>query len=370
MKKLKILNSLFIAAATLSSSSLIRAEAAPAHPITMEGGFTAIAQASDDSNIDAELTTSFDLVTTIPAGSGSWVSHIEGNTSPKNEGVSSYLGEANADAGSALDRDGNGRLQVSEIYYSHPLNDGFLLAGLLDVGGSLDGSEIASDETTQFLSSSLTGNPTIGFPDYSLGATYNRELSEGRGYFLALSSSHGLADNPDASYSQLVDIDADGKGVFAAAEGLWPVAGTQLHAGVWLNTADHSQLDGSTGTEQNYGVYLSVDGKAGVNHWNLRAGMANDKVSQASQFLSAAIEHPLSNTTLGLGIAYTGLSDQDDTPEQDDMLQAEGYLRFTPYENLDVTPSVQLIQNSGFNASGSTIDADQTLLSLRLNYTF
>jgi hypothetical protein len=342
----------------------------PAQPIAVEGGVTAIFQASDDKNINAELTTSFDLVTTLPAGNGKWVIYVEGNTSPRTDGVSSLLGEANADAGSALDRDGNGRLQVSEAHYFHPLGGGLLVSGLVDVTASLDNSEVANDETSQFLSSSLVGNPTIDFPDYSLGLVYNRETGENRGYSLALTSSHGLADNPNASYSQLVDVGADGKGVFAAAEGQWPVADTKLHAGAWINTADHDRLDGSTGTDQNYGVYLTVDGHLATDLWNLRAGVANDKVSQASQFLSAAFEHPFVSTTLGLGIAYTGLSDQDATPQLDDILQAEGYLRFTPYDSLSVTPIVQWIRNSGFDASGSTLKAEQTLFSVRFNYTF
>ena len=342
----------------------------PGQSIAVEGGFTAIAQSSDDKNIDAELTTSFDLVTTLPSGAGKWIIYVEGNISPRTDGVSSLLGEANADAGSALDRDGNGRLQVSEVHHFLPLAGGLLVSGLLDVTASLDTSEVANDETSQFLSSTLAGNPTIGFPDYSLGVVYNRETGEDRGYSLALTSSHGLADNPNASYSQLVDITDDGKGVFAAAEGQWPVAGTKLHAGAWINTADHEQLDGSGDTEQNYGLYLTVDGNVASTAWNLRAGFANDKVSQASQFLSAALEYPLTNSTLGLGIAHTGLSSEDATPEQDDIVQAEAYLRFSLRDDVDVTPSVQWLSNSGFDASGNSVDSEQTLLSLRLNYTF
>ena len=183
----------------------------PGQPIAVEGGFTAIFQASDDKNIDAELTSSFDLVTTLPTGNGKWVIYVEGNTSPRTDGVSSLLGEANADAGSAMDRDGNGRLQVSEVHYFQPLGEGLLVSGLLDVTASLDTSEVANDETSQFLSSTLAGNPTIGFPDYRLGVGYNRETGEDQGYSLSLTSCHGLTDNPNASYSQLIDIVVHGK---------------------------------------------------------------------------------------------------------------------------------------------------------------
>jgi hypothetical protein len=340
------------------------------HPVAVEGGITTVLQSADDKAIDSELLASFDLVTTFPAGGGKWVVYVEGNTSPRNQGVSALLGEANADAGSALDRDGNGRLQVSELHYFHALGEGLLVSGLVDVTGTLDTSEVANNETQQFLSTSLVNNPTIGFPDYSLGVVYNREFDESRGYSLALTSSHGLADNPDASYSQLVDIGESGKGVFAAAEGQWPVAGTKLHAGVWMNTADHARLDGQSGMKKNYGLYLVVDGKLASTLWNVRAGLANDEVSQAAQFLSAAVERPMNKASLGLGIAFTGLSSKDATPNQDDMLQAEAYLRFAPRADVSLTPSVQWLSNSGFDSSGQPLDSDQLLLSLRLNYTF
>lgn len=340
------------------------------HSVAVEGGITAVLQSADDKAIDSELLASFDLVTTIPAGGGRWVVYVEGNTSPRNEGVSALLGEANADAGSALDRDGNGRLQVSEFHYFHALGEGLLVSGLLDVTSTLDTSEVANNETQQFLSTSLVNNPTIGFPDYSLGVVYNREFDEARGYSLAVTSSHGLADNPDASYAQLVDIGASGKGIFAAAEGQWPAAGTKLHAGMWVNTADHARLDGKPGMKKNYGLYLVVDGQLANTLWNVRAGLANDEVSPAAQFLSAAVERPMNRATLGLGLAFTGLSSKDATPNRDDMLQAEAYLRFAPRADMSLTPSVQWLNNSGFDSSGQPLDSDQLLLSFRLNYTF
>ena len=339
-------------------------------PIAVEGGYTAVLQVADDKNIDTELVGSFDWVTILPTAKGEWLMYVEGNTSPRNEGVVNQLGEANADAGSALDRDGKGRFQVSVLHYIHQLHDALFVSGLLDVSSVLDSSEVANDETAQFLSGPLVHNSTIAFPDYSLGAVYNRETGADSGYTFALTSSHGLADNPKASYAQLVDVTDDGKGVFFAAEGQWPLAGNKFHVGAWVNTADHMRLDGSAGSENNYGLYLSVDGHSAAGQWNVRAGLANEKVSQASRFLSAALERPLGKATMGLGIAYTGLSSDDITPELDDMVLAEAYLRFEARENMSVTPSIQWIENSGFDASGNTIDAEQTVLGLRVNQSF
>ena len=342
----------------------------PEHPVAVEGGMTAVLQAADDSRVDSELTASFDLVTTLPAGGGNWIVYVEGNTTPSKNSVSQRLGEANADAGSALDRDGKGQLQVSELHYLRVFGAGALAVGLLDVTASLDNSAVANDETTQFLSNPLVNNPTIGFPDYSLGVVYNHETGPDRGYTLALTSSHGLADNPHVSYAQLTDVSARGKGVFAAAEGQWPQADSQLRLGAWVNTADHPRLNGRPGTEQNYGLYLVADGHWATGLWNLRAGLANEAVSPASYFLSAAMERPLNKATLGLGIAYTGLSDHYQAPQRDDMLLAEVYLRFVPRHHVSFSPAVQWLNNSGFDSSGSVVDAEQLLLSFRLNYTF
>lgn len=93
------------------------------------------------------------------------------------------LGEVNGDAGSALNGNGDGRLQISELRYALPVRDfGTLSFGLLDPTAFLDTtshanptagpdfSGIANDETTQFLGNSFVNNPVVEFPDYTLGA--------------------------------------------------------------------------------------------------------------------------------------------------------------------------------------------------------
>jgi len=342
--------------------------------ISVEGGVTAVAQSTNDSSVDAELFASVDLAVTIPAGNGEWLVYIEGNSTPKTNGVSSVIGEANGDAGSALNRDGKGRLQVSELHYTLPVKSGVLTAGLLDVTAILDTSDVANDETSQFLNASLVGNPTIEFPDYTLGFLYNTEFDEGKSLSLALTSSNGLGDNTNVSYSELVDISENGKGVFAAAEILWPVSDLQLRVGVWVNTADHAKLSGTSGTTNNYGVYALVDGKVGAGQWSIRGGIANDKVSRAANFISAAVQYPTpqlpSNATFGAGVTHTSISDNGKGAQEDDSVQAEVYVRFDMSDSLSVTPSLQLIKNSDFDASGTNFDENQTLFSVRLNYAF
>ena len=339
--------------------------------IEVEAGTTVVAQGASDSDVDAELTASFDLLTQIPAGPGKIVVYAEGNTTPPSGGVSSLLGEANGDAGSGLDRDDNGRLQISEVHYIQSLNShGELAIGLLDTTGSLDTNDVANDETSQFLAGPLVNNPSIEFPDYTLGGIYHHMISENLGVNLALTSSNGLGDNPKRSYSQLFDVSDDGKGIFAAIEAGWTVSDYTLRAGTWLNSADHDKLDGTSDSEDNYGVYANIDGGIGNGNWNIRLGAANEEVSQTARFASFAIEYPLGLPTVGLGIAHSWLSDDDNTPDLDDSTLVEIYARFEVIDQLSVTPSVQWLENSGFDASEAVYDDSLVVYGLRATATF
>ena len=278
--------------------------------ISVESGITVTFQHASDSRVEDELLASFDLVSTLPAGNGHWLIYVEGNTSPRTNGVSSMLSEANGDAGSALDRDGKGRLQVSNLHYLWYLDKDALVVGLIDPTGPLDNSDIANDETGQFLSSTLVNNPTIAFPDYTLGAVYfmtpdNRALD----FTFLVSSSHGLADNPNASYSELVDVGETGKGVFTSAEALIKQGNHNWRVGGWVQTADNPYLDGSGNTANNYGLYMSSDHQFGLHRLNLRLGLANDKVSEAASFIGLAVDHALGKNHAGVGLTRTFVSD-------------------------------------------------------------
>lgn len=353
------------------SPAAFSADAAP-RSIPVEGGVTITAQHVDDSRIDNEALISIDLLTTLPAGRGEWTVYVEGNSSPLADAVSSNIGEANGDAGSATNRDDKGRFQVSELHYTLPVGEASLTLGLMDTSAFLDGSEVANDETSQFLGSTLVNNPTIEFPDYTLGAAYTRELLQDTlNFTIVVASSHGLGDNPDKSYSQLLEVDQRHKGLFAAAEIGYSLSDTYIRIGGWINTKDHSNLDGSgNGRENSSGVYTSIDGKLNEASWNLRAGLADDEVSQAQEFIGIALEHPFMGSTLGAGITHTGLSDKGASAGQDHTTQGELYLRYEYSDQLHISPSLQWIENSGFDSSGGSFDNSLTVLSARVNYSF
>jgi hypothetical protein len=339
------------------------------HQIQVEGGFTATLQTSSDERIRDEALASFDLVAVIPRGQGKWTTYIEGNISPRRQGVSILLGEANGDAGSALDRDDKGRLQVSELHYARHLGDNSLTVGLINPAGVLDASAVANDETGQFLGASFVNNPTIAFPDYALGSSLHLEEGNGRpGYNLLLSSSHGLADNPRRSYAQLVDVEADGKGLFLGAEMYWSRAASRWRLGLWGHSEEQPVMDGAAKEAANYGAYLNTDYAVGNSRWNLRLGMANDEVSPAAAFVGLAMETPVAGHTLGAGVARTAVSDQ--LGGAGDVTQAELYLRVAVRDGLHLTPSIQYLHNSGFDNSGSEFGRGITVYSLRAGYSF
>ena len=198
------------------------------------GGVTSTYQVTSDNRVDPEVVASADFVLQRMFKRGDLRLYIEANSTPRAQGVSALLPEVNTDAGSALNRQGDGRIQVSELAYHHMFgNQHEFTLGLVDVSGYFDRSRIASDENTQFLAASFVQNPAIDLPDYTLGAVY--EHTTGRDLILriGLTSSNGLADNPNLSYAQLLDVDENDKGVFAITSAAFNKLNWQMRAGTW-----------------------------------------------------------------------------------------------------------------------------------------
>lgn len=350
--------------------AILATSSAMARTAEIAGGVTAVYQNADDDRVDSELIGSLDLVATLEAGYGLWTLRIEGNTTPSGGHVAALFGEANGDAGSALDRNGKGRLQVSELLYSQPTEHGEFAVGLLDMTGFLDASIVANDETAQFLAAGFVNNPTIEFPDYTLGAVFNRTPEQpGFGYIAALGSSNGLGDNPKASYSELVDVSDKSKGVFGALELSWNRETMIYRLGAWINSADHAELAGASTDENNAGLYLSADWLNGPLTANMRLGIADKTVSEAAEFVAIAGAYQVDKITYGLGFALTGASG-DLSGDVDDTRQVEMYVRFDVCENVRITPSVQWLENSGFDASNADFDDSVLVTGVRLSATF
>lgn len=314
-----------------------------AHDTSIATSLTLTALRADDDRAASENLLSADLNLSTSLGKAALHVHLEAARTPRAHGVSSVFGAANADAGSALDGNGRGRLQVSELFLRRPGSAADIDVGLLDPTSDLDTSAVANDEHSQFLGASFVNNPSIAFPDYALGARLLGRHAYGRYQFL-LTGSHGLSDNPTRSYSELTHLDAAGKGVFAAAETRLERGDDALSLGIWTNTARHERLD-RPGHEHNYGVYASADAQTGRLHWNLRLGAANERVSDIDRFAAVAAKMDFGGHSLGLALARLGHADHISGGHSH--THFEVYVRWQVDKNVHISPIAQHLRQPG-----------------------
>lgn len=338
-----------------------------------EGGVTSVFQYADDSRVDAELTASVDLFISLPQGSGEWLLYVEGSTSPDADGVSAIYPTANADAGSVLDQDGNSHVQISEFHYTfHLANERRLMVGLVNPSAWLDRSRITNDENTHFLNGNFKNNATIEFPDYTpgvimrwLGSEFRPEVS------FVVASSKGIADLPDRSYQELLDISAGDGGAFVGTDLKWLRDRKTFRLGAWVRTGDHPVTGSPNEFEKNYGLYGVLGWQDAGNALNFRLGMANKDVSVATHFAALAYERSTAIGLLGLGIARTRTANSFRQAELDDIMAAEAFLRIPLAENGgQLTPSVQYVENPGFDAAGATSSSSAIVAGVRFHWSF
>lgn len=349
----------------LAIPSLLHAESSP----DISGGVTATYQSSKEGYIRSELTFSADLVMAWQLEKDEFYIYLEGNSSPLNNGISSILPEANADAGSALDKDRKGRIQISEIGYRLRLSDRQTLSmGLLDVTAYFDQSRIASDENTQFMGVSFVQNPTIEFPDYTLGVVYENLIDSNTAFRAAILSSNGIADNPNLSYTQLLDVHENGKGLFSIAAITKKNNNWLFRGGTWVNSADHESLDSSQKRQNNYGGYLLLGYQQGRHGINFRAGGANPDVSITESFAGVSYQYRRAPWIFGAAAAQLFLSSQILDKTMDDTTQYETYLRYQINQKFFITGDLQHLKNSNFNNLNVPYDNQQMLYGLRFTY--
>lgn len=337
------------------------------------GGLTLVHLDSDDERVGSDQTLSADLFLRRPGSSGSLLIYIEGNSSLSADNVSTVFSESNADAGSALDANRKGRIQISEFNYRFDnAFSGSLTAGLIDASAFLDRSRITNDENIQFLGASFVNNPTIEFPDYTIGMAWEKP---GQGSIpevnIVLASASGLADNPNLSYSQLVQLTDENDGVFAAAGAAWANENSLLRLGTWINTRPHQKLNEMAGKDHhNFGLY-TVLGRSWEGHaLNIRAGIARESVSEGSRFLGLAYRFLWNDVAIGLGMARTFLSADSKDPGKADNTQYEIYARRSINDWLHLTASIQKLSNSSFiNQPGNELEST-TIAGLRAHMAF
>lgn len=358
---------LLVALAVLSLAT------ARADGITWEAGVTTILQDSDDSSVNSELTASADLFLTLPRSRGEWLLYIEASTAPGSNGVSSLYPTANADAGSVLKSDGDGGVQVSEFNYTfHLRGEQRLMVGLVNPSAWLDRSRITNDENTHFLNGSFKNNATIEFPDYTLGAIMRWLGSATQPEFvLVVASSDGIADLPSRSYQDLLDVSSDQRGAFVGAGASWLRERTSMRLGAWFRSDDNAVTGRPDEFERNYGVYAVFGWQVGDNALNFRLGAANEDVSVATRFAAAAYQRSTPIGLFGLGFARTRIANGFREADLHDISSAEAFLRIDIGDSgAQITPSLQYVQNPGFDVSGATASSSAVVAGVRFHWSF
>ena len=331
----------------------------------------AIYQTTNQSQIDSETAVSANLFLRRRVDADEWLVHVEGATTPTDSGVSSQVPEANAIVGGALDMNGWGRVQLSELYHTRTPQAGQVFSiGYLDISSFFEQSRIASDETSQFMGASFTGNPTIEFPDYTLGAVFEQTVQDGPVLRLGLTSSNGLANNPDRSYSHLLSVGNEGKGVFAVSSASWKNTAWLLRVGIWANTADHEAIDGSGRGLRNNGSYLLAGYRQRRHALNFRFGVANEKVSRASAFTSLGYQFRLDQYVLGAGAAHAFLSSREPDASMGDTQHYEIYLRRDLSRRVFLTGDIQHVVSTNFGSSAALRGQGITIYGLRLTWLY
>lgn len=307
----------------------------------------------DAASVRDEANAAVDVAIELPAAGGAFEAEVKGGTTPTRNGVSSALAEASAAAGESLDKQGRGRVVLWQGFYRHDLGNGSLAAGLLDPTAWLDGNDIANNEFTQFLGSGLVNNLSIDFPSPSLGIAYTAALGERWALAAVLTSATGV--EPD--YRRAFEPDRHGHGAFAALELQWARSNTVANLGLWTNTRDLDTNgdgidDSRLGRGAARGVYANVSGAMGPVRWNMRLGWADPKVQSTAGFASVAVAYPMGRTVLGAGAAHALASRHLAQPHRG-RSQFEVYLRKPLGNDWAVTPDLQYIVHSDFNAAQS-----------------
>ncbi|MEA3404757.1 MAG: hypothetical protein U9R28_03340 [Pseudomonadota bacterium] len=341
--------------------------------LSYKGGFNLIHQHSSEQQLETDTSLSADLAVFYKSeNDGVWHLHIEASSTPNQNGVAAILQDSNADSGSSLNDRDHGRVQISELNYTHSLTENTQLsAGLVDATGYLDTAEIMNDENHHFISSSLVNNAVIDFPDYVIGAALQHQINDQLSTRLFISSTHGIADNNSRNYSSLFEVNDDEKGLFTAIEMSYKTETHYLNTGGWLHSGQHQALNNPNQTDlSNYGLYLGAGLKKQKHQYEMRFGLANPEVSAACQFLSLAYLYSTNSWDLGLGYSTTRLSEelQGDYPKKNET--AELFLHKHLNKHWFITPSVQWFNDPLYESDSIELDSPILTYNIRLSFEF
>jgi len=335
-----------------------------------------------------DLELSVDLQKLLGFETGSIYMLVEGGW-PDAEGIdASSVGSA---FGVNADAIGNQGPVVKELYYQGPVFSDALtiMAGKIDFTGVFDASAYADDECTQFLNAAFVDDPTIPFPDYSLGIVLNWDITDS--WYLMGGVADAQANGRETGFrTAFYDEDYF---FYALETGITPQLNSSNGAmpgayrvGMWVDGQDKARFSNSKNYRDDIGVYVSCDQMVYKENSNPedsqglgvfgRFGYANSDLNPIGNFWSIGLQYQglldgRDDDVLGIGFAqgifsdYAGANDDADyTENHENALEVYYSAQVTPW--LSLSPSIQYISNTG----GDETIKDAVVFGLRAQMTF
>ena len=334
-----------------------------------------------------DLELSADLEKLLGFDRGALFLHLEGGW-PDTEGINgSSVGSV---FGVNADAIGNRTMDVKQLFYEGILfSDNLTLTvGKIDFTGVFDCSAYADDECSQFLNGAMVDNPTIPFPEYSLGVVLTLDLSDS--WYIMGGVTDAQADGRETGFSTtfhdenyfLYLLETGIASELDSANGPMPSA---YRIGLWNDPQPKANSDSNNNYRDDVGFYLSFDQMLHKENSNLedsqglgaflRYGHANRKKNDITNFWSVGLQYKglldgRNDDVLGLGFARGIFSNSASTTYTEDYENAvELYYgaQITPW--LAVSPSVQYITNPSNPDNAETAD-DAVVLGIRVQMNF
>lgn len=335
-------------------------------PVQLWSTASIVGQATGEDAIRSEINASLDVFSDLLVGPVLIHVYMEASTTPRSGGIADRIGFANADAGTALNGEGEGRFQLSELFVTWPFpGQAGIRAGLMDLTGLLDVSRIANDENLHFLAQPFVNNPTILFPDYALAAALLRRVSALADGLLTItvSSSHGLADNPGASYEELFDVGAPDRGVFAAGRMIWDRTRWRGSVGGWISTGERLASDPEPRPLPDRGLFTVLGWTGETSALSARIGLAQGVVA-TEPFVGLNWLGGLGSNAVGIGLARTpALPYRVDRAGE----HVEAFVRHGLWRTAHLTSSIQWLSRP---LLPTEVEEATLLFGFRLSATF
>jgi porin len=331
-----------------------------------------------------DLELSADLQKMLGLESGTLFLHLEGGW-PDTEGIDGVsVGSA---FGVNADAIGNRSIDVKQLFYEGPIlgNNLTLMIGKIDLTGVFDSSAYADDECTQFLNAAFVDDPTIPFPQYSLGAVLTYDLTDS--WYLMGGIADAQADSRETGFR--TTFHKEDYFFYALETGVTyqlnsangPMPGT-YRIGLWYDPQPKTNSDGSKNYRDDVGFYVSCDQLLAKENADpqdaqglgafFRYGCADSKRNDIANFWSIGFQYQgllegRDDDVLGLGFAQGIFSNKASSTYTDDYENAfELYYSAAVTPWLNISPSIQYIANPGGNKNVS----DAVVLGARIQMRF